>query len=80
MNEKQQKIEQNGKEISRLFRETETLIEDLKKEGCDHCKTEPFRWEWDSGYGRQTMQNGNRCVFCRATDPWGRGNFSQPEE
>lgn len=34
------------------------------KEGCTHSHIEPFEWEHDNGYGRQSQCVGHRCVLC----------------
>jgi hypothetical protein len=47
---------------------------------CDHSKTEDYKWEWDSGYGRQTKKVGKRCSYCLRIDLWNRGNFLDPTE
>lgn len=35
----------------------------------------PFRWEHDSGYGRQSWITGQQCSICYAVDSWCNGNF-----
>lgn len=67
--EKQKKIFEEGYNI-------QLQLESI----CDHTLTEPYSWEHDNGYGRQTDICGNRCVYCRAEDVWGRGNFVNRRE
>lgn len=50
-------------------------LENALKGVCDHSSSKEYRWEHDNGYGRQTMISGRICVYCRAIDPWGRGDF-----
>ena len=50
------------------------------REICDHSDTEPYEWEHDNGYGRQTMIIGKRCVHCWFVDLWNRGNFVDPKD
>jgi hypothetical protein len=47
---------------------------------CDHSSTEDYKWEWDSGYGRQTQEVGKRCSYCLYIDLWNRGHFVSPSE
>lgn len=57
--------------IATLYRdEIEQTRAQIIEEGCTHPVTCPYIWEWDSGYGRQKMIEGLRCVFCRATKGW----------
>jgi hypothetical protein len=45
---------------------------------CDHSKDEPYFWEHDNGYGKQTKITGRRCSYCGFIDFWSRGRFINP--
>lgn len=61
-------------QIREELRQTERLADEIKAaiitEGCLHPDPEPYQWEHDDGYGRQTMITGRRCRFCGAKKPW----------
>ena len=59
-----------------LQRLRKALVESKR---CDHSKVADYPWEHDSGYGKQTIITGKRCLHCLFVDLWGRGHFVDPE-
>jgi len=59
--------------ISRLYAEKYAILEELQ-DICDHSRTEPYVWEHDNGYGRQTTMTSEQCIFCGKIDRWGHKN------
>lgn len=47
---------------------------------CDHSNTEPYVWEHDNGYGRQSKIEGKRCLDCLFVDLWNRKSFIDPRD
>ena len=47
------------------------LLDVLIAKGCDHRKTEEYKWETDNGYGKQSIVTGIRCKYCHAEKSWG---------
>lgn len=37
---------------------------------CSHSSFTEYQWEWDSGYGRQEMMTGHRCIQCGKKNSW----------
>jgi len=75
----QNALDEKRAQISSLYSDLHDLTSQLRGR-CDHSKTEPYRWEWDSGYGQQTSIVGKRCVYCLFVDLWSRGRFIDPIE
>lgn len=47
-----------------------------KLKHCSHPLREPFEWEHDNGYGRQSMNDGERCLVCGKQNRWpGSGSW-----
>jgi hypothetical protein len=70
-------------ECDSLQRRLQTVVDDRaypKTVLCDHSVCEPYDWEFDNGYGEQTMCVGTECTFCRFKDPYNRGAFFNPAE
>lgn len=61
----------------RLVMEIENILAQLRLI-CDHSKDEPYFWEHDNGYGKQTKITGRRCSYCGFIDFWSRGRFINP--
>lgn len=70
---KQRKVWQKHTEIRRLNWEIAQLQAKLTK--CAHQMTEPYKWEWDSGYGNQRIVHGKRCTLCGSQDPYDNGRW-----
>ena len=70
----QRLLEKKRVSRAKLSAEISSLEAQLRPQ-CDHSKTEDYTWEWDSGYGRQEMLKGKRCLFCWAVDNWNNGRF-----
>lgn len=51
---------------------TEKDIKDIMISFCRHqaAAVSEYKWESDNGYGRQSMQTGERCSICRAEKHW----------
>jgi hypothetical protein len=64
-------------ESVRLVMEIENILAQLRPI-CDHSKDEPYIWESDNGYGRQSRIAGRRCSYCSFVDLWSRGRFINP--
>lgn len=43
----------------------------LLSAGCSHPTVEPYKWEWDNGYGVQKNITGERCVLCDTHSAYG---------
>ncbi len=74
MREQQEHLKELLKMRVRITFEIENLRASLRQ-ACDHSETEPYMWEHDNGYGRQTLVIGKRCVYCLFVDLWDRNNF-----
>lgn len=72
----QKALVRNRDKQRKLYAESCVLQAQLKGI-CDHSESEPYQWEHDNGYGRQSYVNGRRCAFCGAVDRWDRGQFNQ---
>lgn len=67
-----QRLDKMRRAFHKRERALETAIkaEQKKLRSCSHSMTESFRWEHDDGYGRQSMNDGLRCLVCGKENRW----------
>lgn len=55
--------------LLKLSREVEAARKELAK-NCTHPEIEPYEYEHDNGYGRQTRHEAEYCKICYGINAW----------
>lgn len=84
-NKKLKQLEKIADKISKFNVKHNTEYLAIKQELAKNCPhpasyVQDYRWEWDSGYGTQSMRTGKRCSLCDGKDAWQTGTFYKPED
>lgn len=77
LTDKQRELLDIRRELRVLNRYANALVEEIALT-CTHPTPEPWEWEHDNGYGRQSMVQGEQCSWCRKRRRWkGHGEWSK---